>query len=293
LIKAERKKEMITHEEVTLSQNEAEIPPAASETPIPVDDKPDQPHQSHPWGYFIAGMSLTLLAVALGAVLGYLARPALDPATPASAAITTAVAGPVAVRAPLAATPPPQAPATLTDIVQAGGHSKGSPDAPVVIVEYSDFQCPFCGRHAREVEGRLEETYVKTGQVRLVYKHFAILGSESVWAAVASECAADQNKFWEYHDLLFSRQSGENQGAFNQDKLKAFAAELGLDMTIFNECFEAQKHLDVVQANSTEARQLGMRGTPGFFANGVAVVGAQPFEAFQQVIEEQLKAANQ
>lgn len=280
----------------TLPDEPEALPPVESEAlsdegePLPDTDAPAAV-QARSWRYFIAGMGLALLAVALGAVLGYLARPALEPAIPSTTgALTPAESGASVAATPVVAAPTTQAPANVVDIVQAGGHSQGSPDAPVVIVEYSDFQCPYCGRHFREVEGRLKEAYVQNNQVRLVYKHYTILGQESVWAALASECAAafGQNKFWEYHNLVFSRQNGENQGAFNPDNLKAWAGELGLDTATFNQCFDSQKYLDVVQANTAEAQQLGIRGTPGFFVNGASVAGAQPFEVFQQVIEAEL-----
>lgn len=245
-----------------------------------------------PWRYLIAGMGLAILAMVLGAVLGYLARPALDTTTPLAAeAARSSEETTSGAQAPTATASMAQAPAnSIVDIVQAGGHSQGSPDAPVVIVEYSDFQCPYCGLHFKKVEPQLKEKFVKKGQVRLVYKHLTILGDESVWAALASECAADQNKFWEYHDLVFSRQNGENQGAFTQDNLKSWAAELKLDTAAFNECLDSKKHLDVVQANTLEAKQLGIRGTPGFFVNETPIAGAESFEVFQQVIEEKLKA---
>lgn len=116
--------------------------------------------------------------------------------------------------------------------------------------------------------------------------HFAFLGQESTWAAEASECAGDQDAFWEYHDLLFERQAGENQGAFNKDKLKEFAAELELDTDAFNECLDTGKYTELVNNQKATAQQLGVRSTPTFAVNGQAVVGAQPYENFQQIIEE-------
>lgn len=275
--------------------DEAEI--LASTTIAPIEElstvvtNPTQA-QVRPWRYLIAGMGLAILAMALGAVLGYLARPTLDASTSLAAEVTRPSEETTSgAQAPTATAAIAQAPAnSIVDIVQTGGHSQGSADAPVVIVEYSDFQCPYCGLHFKKVEPQLKEKYVKKGQVRLVYKHLTILGDESVWAALASECAADQNKFWEYHDLVFSRQNGENQGAFNQDNLKSWAAELELDTAVFNECLDSKKHLDVVQANTLEAKQLGIRGTPGFFVNDTPIAGAESFEVFQQVIEEKLKA---
>jgi len=132
---------------------------------------------------------------------------------------------------------------------------------------------------------------VQKGLVRFGYLHFAFLGQESQWAAEASECAGEQDAFWEYHDLLFDRWGGENQGAFNQDNLKQFASELGLDATAFSACLDSGKFTSIVQAEKTTAQSLGIRGTPAFLVNGKPVVGAQPFEAFQQVIEAELTAS--
>lgn len=246
--------------------------------------------QVRSWRYFMAGMGLTILAVALGAVLGYLARPALDQATSlATHATTPAEAALPVAPAPIATAPTTQTSANLiTDIVQAGGHSKGAADAPVVMVEYSDFQCPFCTRHTQEVAPQLEETYIKSGQMRLVYKHYTVKGPDSVTAALAAECAGEQNKFWEYHDLLFAN---SGQVAFNAENLKAFAVELKLDLAAFSQCFDSQKYLNVVEADSAEAQQLGIRGTPGFFVNDTPVAGAQPLEVFQQTIEAELAQA--
>ena len=130
--------------------------------------------------------------------------------------------------------------------------------------------------------------YVDTGKVKFVYKHMAILGQESVWAAEASECAADQGKFWEYHDLVFDRQAGENQGAFNKDKLLAMAQELKLDMARFEPCLKNDQTQGRVQADTQEGQQVGVRGTPTFFVNGRAVVGAIPLQEFRPIIEQAL-----
>lgn len=127
--------------------------------------------------------------------------------------------------------------------------------------------------------------YVDTGKVQFVYKHMAILGQESVWAAEASECAAEQGKFWEYHDLLFSRQDGENQGAFNKDKLLAMAQDLKLDMAQFEPCLKNDETRDRVQADTQEGQRVGVRATPTFFINGRAVVGALPLPQFSSAIE--------
>jgi protein-disulfide isomerase len=114
------------------------------------------------------------------------------------------------------------------------------------------------------------------------------LGSESQWAAEASECAGDQDAFWPYHDLLFNSQSGENKGAFSKDNLKKFAADLSLDTQSFNECLDSGKYTSLVQQQTSLAQSLGVQSTPAFVINGQALIGAQPYEAFQQVIDQQL-----
>jgi len=129
---------------------------------------------------------------------------------------------------------------------------------------------------------------VKTGKVRFGYWHFPFLGPESQWAAEASECAAEQGAFWAYHDLLFERQAGENRGAFNKERLKAFAAELGLDTDAFNACLDSGKYASLVKTEAIMARSFQVRSTPTFLINNRPVVGALPFEVFQQVIEAEL-----
>jgi len=138
------------------------------------------------------------------------------------------------------------------------------------------------------VEPALRKDYIDPGKVSLVYKHATFLGQESVWAAEASECAADQGRFWDFHDLLFSRQQGENQGAFTKDKLMGFAQELKLDMTKFQPCLQNDETLSRVQADTQEGQAAGVRGTPTFFINGQTLVGAQPYQSFQAAIDKLL-----
>jgi protein-disulfide isomerase len=117
------------------------------------------------------------------------------------------------------------------------------------------------------------------------------LGDESTWAAEASECAAEQDAFWEYHDKLYASQSGENEGAFNKENLKKFAAELNLDTEAFNECLDSGKFTEEIQNMYSLAQSIGVSSTPAFLINGQPVLGAQPFENFQQVIEAELQSA--
>ena len=135
---------------------------------------------------------------------------------------------------------------------------------------------------------RLRTEYIDTGKVRFVYKHFAILGPESSRAAEASECAAEQNEFWAFHDTTFERQ----HSTLNQETLVGIAGELGLDTTTFEECLTSGKYSLQISRESQAVQALGVRGTPGFLVNGLFVSGAQPFEVFQQIIEEQLAAGD-
>jgi protein-disulfide isomerase len=162
----------------------------------------------------------------------------------------------------------------------------GDPNAKITIVEFSDFQCPFCERFHQTVETQLRQQYVDTGKVAFVYKHSAFLGQESVWAAQAAECAADQGKFWEFHDMLFAKQNGENTGTFTKDNLLKYAKELnGLDIVKFEPCLKNDETLQRVSGDTQEGGQAGVRGTPTFFINGKPLVGAQPLQVFQQQID--------
>lgn len=164
----------------------------------------------------------------------------------------------------------------------------GNENAKVTLVEYADYQCPFCGRYHEMVEPIIYEEYIKPGKVNFVYKHMAFLGEESLWAALAAECAADQGKFWEYHDTLYTRQQGENQGAFAKDKLLGFAQELNLNMMQFKPCLENAETLERVRADSEEARTFGVSSTPTFFVNGQPMVGLQSVEALKQALDKAL-----
>ena len=166
----------------------------------------------------------------------------------------------------------------------------GDSNAPVTIIEFADFQCPFCGRFFSTTAKEIIEKYVKTGKAKFVYHDFAFLGEESSWAAQAAHCAGDQGKYWPYHDYLYTHQKGENNGSFNKDNLKGFALAIGLNSRDFNTCLDSGKHVQEV-ANDTEAgRKLGVTGTPTSFVNGKLVQGAVSFSQFEPVILEALKS---
>ena len=164
----------------------------------------------------------------------------------------------------------------------------GDQNAPVTIIEYSDFQCPFCGKFFKETESVLREKYIKTGKVKFIYRSFAFLGQESLWAANAARCAGEQGKFWQYHDYLYSNQREENQGAFSKDNLKSFATALGLDKEKFNACLDSEKYTDLIQKETKAGGEAGVQGTPANFINGTLYPGALPAATFTQIIDNEL-----
>lgn len=157
----------------------------------------------------------------------------------------------------------------------------GNPDAPIVIVEYSDFTCGYCGRFARDTLAPLVEEF--GDQVKLIYRDYPFLSAMSYVAAMAAECADDQGKFWELHDAIFANQSG-----LSQDSLFIMASELELDMDQFSTCVNDETHRDEIIADVQSASELGQLGTPAFFVNGRFVSGAQPIAVFREVIAEEL-----
>jgi len=158
----------------------------------------------------------------------------------------------------------------------AKGNKVGRDDAPVKIVEYEDYQCPFCLKYTANQEGDVINELVKSGKVQLEFRHLPILGNESVASAIASQCAAEQDKFWQYHNLLYLTQAKAGQGTveknnvgrFADDKLKQFATDIGLDRTKFDSCYDNRTPLDSILQQQREANSFGITGTPGFLVNG-------------------------
>jgi protein-disulfide isomerase len=155
----------------------------------------------------------------------------------------------------------------------------GDADAPVTLTLYEDFQCPFCLAFNLAYEEVLLEEYIKTGTVRLEFRHYPILGPESEQAALATICAADQNVFWPMHNRLFLEQAKAGQltqerlnvGRFSLANLRAYAEDAGADVAAWGECFEAPSTRQRMQADAQEARALGLPGTPGVVLNGTPV----------------------
>lgn len=164
----------------------------------------------------------------------------------------------------------------------------GNPDAKVTLVEYGDFQCPFCGQFFRQTEPEIKKAYIDTGKVKIIFRVETHIGQESVRAGEAAYCANDQKQFPAYHDVLFRNQNGENDGAFSDANLKQFAVDIGLNVTSFNDCLDTEKYSSVVNASNTEAKNRGVTTTPTIFINDSKIVGAQPFAIYKRLIDEQL-----
>jgi protein-disulfide isomerase len=164
----------------------------------------------------------------------------------------------------------------------------GDPNAKLTIVEFSDYQCPFCSQWQRDIFPQIKKDYIDTGKAKFVYKQFAFLGKESTDAANAALCAKEQNKFWEYHEKLFTSQSGENQGAFSPANLKQLAAGMGLAAGQFNACLDQQKYNAQIQADMAEANKNGLQSTPSTAVGTTPVIGAQPYAQFKTAIDNEL-----
>lgn len=165
----------------------------------------------------------------------------------------------------------------------AGGHSIGNESAPITIVEFSDFQCPYCELWYSNVSKSLKSEYVDAGKVRFVYRQFPLsFHANALNASLASECSSEQDKFWEYYDLLFTHQS-----ALSSSDLKKYASDLGLNSSQFNSCFESQKYLPIVEADMSAAQSAGVGGTPTVFINGVQASGYD-FNVYKQYIDSLL-----
>ncbi|HIH99589.1 MAG: protein-disulfide isomerase [Nitrosopumilus sp. BACL13 MAG-121220-bin23] len=166
----------------------------------------------------------------------------------------------------------------------------GDPLAPITIVEFGDYQCHQCYNWFHDTKPMITRDYIETGKANLVFVDLAFLGRDSPKAAQATYCADDQNMYWEYHNSLYTFQESKiDNGWASSERLKSFAFNLNLDMTLFDECLDSEKHSKRVQYNSQQARDNGVRGTPGFFIVGPdgqeQLAGAQPFSVFKRILD--------
>ena len=164
----------------------------------------------------------------------------------------------------------------------------GKADAPVQIVIFSDPQCPFCKKLVDETEAQLIETYVKTGQAALTYRHFIFLGPESLQIAKAMECAGEQGKFWDFHNLAFKQQFPENSGLATEAAMLDWAKAIKLDAVRFKTCLQDPQIEQRIQDDTELGRKLHVTGTPTLFINGRPMPGALPFSFLKGAIDEAL-----
>ena len=186
------------------------------------------------------------------------------------------------------------APAAGAKVNVAVGHFpvQGNPKAKVTIVAFADFRCPFCEQYFTNTEPQIFKDYVDTGKVKYAFRNFAFLGPASIIAADASECANDQGKFWDYYNYLYKNQPSESDTSmYNTDTLTQAAVGLGMNDATFRACLDGKTDESKVNADLSDGQKAGVSGTPSFFINGIPLVGAEPYDSFKTIIDQELAKA--
>jgi protein-disulfide isomerase len=183
---------------------------------------------------------------------------------------------------------------TMGTFLDNGSPILGSIDAPITLVEFGDYQCHFCNVFFHSTENKILQKYVETGKVKMIFKDFNIIGPDSVNASHGAHCAKDQGLFWEYHDILYSNWTGENNGWASSENLLKFAQEINLNVDQWSECMVNGDNSQIILSSNENARSLELTGTPAFFVIGpdgktTRLFGAQPFETFENIFEVELK----
>jgi protein-disulfide isomerase len=246
-----------------LDVSEAIVPPLPGEEGVD-----SQNRGQNPWVLLVVGLLV-------GGLAGFFLYPLIMPAQGSNAAPLAEAEESDQINKP----DPHQA--IMLAVADGSRHFQGEMNAPVTLVEFGDFNCGYCARWAKETLPQIDEKYIQTGQVRMAYVHYPILGADSMTAAQATECAAEQDSFWDYHNLLYA-----NQGiGFTPANLAKLAGELGLDTSIFETCLENFTDMTSLENDVRLAQIMGVRGTPAFLINGVPLAGAYPYEEFERIIE--------
>lgn len=226
----------------------------------------------------------------IGLITGYLAYERVDRHTEGNAgdlsAVDTQALIQQAVGTAIAAVPQAAAgaipdPNMRYEVDVAGNPSRGPDDAAITVIEFGDFRCGYCKRFNDETIEPLMERF--EGNIRLVFRDYPVLGRESQLAALAAECADDQGKFWEFHNLLYA-----SPDQMNRDAFLSYATMLEMDISAFSTCYDGEAHRDEIIQDYVTGQNLGVTGTPTFFINGRIIVGAQPLESFALMIEAEL-----
>src|SRR3989338_8862854 len=182
----------------------------------------------------------------------------------------------------------PSNPSAKVDVSSDDDAVLGNKNAPITMIEFSDYECPFCGRHFTQTYPQLKQEYIDTGKVKLVFRDFPLSFHQNAQkAAEAAECAGEQGDaaYFRMHDKLF-----QNQDSLSVENYKKWAKEIGLDATKFNSCLDSGKMASEISKDMADGSKYGGQGTPAFFINGKLVSGAQPFSAFKQAIDVELNA---
>jgi len=192
---------------------------------------------------------------------------------------------------------PTESKLSFENLKAAGSPYQGNPTARVTLVEFGDFQCEFCARFAKDTESQIQQNYVETGKVNMVFKHLVHYGSTSDLAASASQCANDQGKFWDYYHILYTNQDAFMLGQDTSSALKNLASNInGLDATKFNACFDSGIYKDIAKNDTLLAGSLGFNDTPSFLiensdgTNQQTLVGAYPFDTFKVLLDKEIGA---
>jgi len=178
---------------------------------------------------------------------------------------------------------------TVSGLKAGGSPVMGSPEAPVTILEFGDYQCTFCHRFHQTTLNALQERYIETGRANLIFRDFALNGPDSVLAAEASHCAGDQGRYWEYHDEIYKNWAGERTGWVTRSSLSALADAVKLDHDEFESCMDQRRHLQAVLDSYMIGQEMGVDATPSFFIFNdekiVKIRGNQPPEVFEKAID--------
>jgi protein-disulfide isomerase len=219
---------------------------------------------------------LLIVGLLVGGLGGFYLRPLVIPEAEAQA-----VAPLAAVTESPQINKPDAHQAVMLAVIGGARHFQGDPNAPVTVVEFGDFNCGYCSKWAAETLPRIREKYIDTGKVRMAFIHFPILGDDSMTAAQGSECADQQNKFWDYHNVLYA-----NHGiGFTPANLTKLATDLGLDKASFENCLAHFKDQPTIDSDIRLGQVMGVRGTPAFLVNSIPLAGAYPYDDFEHVIE--------
>lgn len=179
---------------------------------------------------------------------------------------------------------------TSSKLMENGSPILGDNNAPITILEWGDYQCTFCYKFHQNTLDAINEDFIKTGKVKMVFKDFPLNGPDSLLAAEASYCAEDQGKYWQYHNELYKNWGGERTGWITRDSLDSFASTTDLDLEIFNKCLDDRKYQNKVNASYDFGREIGIDATPSFLVFNdekvIKIRGNQPLEVFLKTIDE-------